>query len=64
VRLFKQKSTRIYNGTKVKKGDRVMFINSDGQECIDEIRLNQQTKELYFWNNQFKIEDYQNAVKL
>jgi hypothetical protein len=29
--LFKQKETPLYNGKKVKEGDKVFFVNSDGQ---------------------------------
>lgn len=29
--LFKQKEAFLYNGKKVKEGDKVFFINSDGE---------------------------------
>lgn len=31
--LFKQKKALLYNGKKVKEGDKVFFINSDGVRC-------------------------------
>ena len=63
--LFKQRSARLYNGTKVKEGDRVMFVNYEGEECTDVIRRNiNKPKQLYFWNKRFAITDYKSAVKL
>lgn len=31
--LFQQKTATLFNGKKVKEGDRVYFINSDGVRC-------------------------------
>jgi len=59
----------------VKEGDRVYFINSDGERCegIIETRkfdcIHADTKEimkkgtLFFWNNCFKISDYKTLDK-
>ena len=63
--LFKQRSARLYNGDRVKLGDRVMFINSDGESCIGEVERDvNNPKRLFFWNNNFDVSDYRNAVKI
>ena len=31
--LFQQKTATLFNGKKVKEGDKVYFINSDGERC-------------------------------
>ena len=73
-RLFKEKTTTLYNGQKVKEGDKVYFINSDGVKCEGQIErrlfdcVHSDTKEklkkgtLFFWNNSFKPSDYRNLV--
>jgi len=33
INLFKQKTDTLFNGKKVKEGDKVFFINSDGTRC-------------------------------
>lgn len=33
MNLFKQRRARLYNGTEVKEGDKIAFINSDGERC-------------------------------
>ena len=72
--LFKEKTTTLHSGEKVKEGDKVHFINSDGIKCegVIERRLfdctHSDTKErlkkgtLFFWNNSFKPSDYRNLV--
>ena len=69
--LFKK--TKLYNGKKVKEGDLVYFINSDGVRCEQTIQkrmfdcVHQDSGEklkkgtLFFWNNGFKPSDYPNA---
>lgn len=60
--FFKQRSAKLYNGTKVRYGDKIKFINSDGESCIGHIRYDcNNPKRLFFWNNKFDIKDYQNA---
>lgn len=73
MNLFKQKKTKLYNGTVVKEGDKVAFINSDGERCEGLIMrrqfdiLHQDTGEklkkgtLFFWNMGFNVSDYRNA---
>lgn len=68
--LFKEKTTTLSNGQKLKEGDKVSFINSDGIKCegIIERRLfdctHSDTKEklkkgtLFFYNNSFRPSDY------
>ena len=72
--LFKEKTTTLHNGSKVKEGDNVYFINSDGVKCEGKIQrrhfdcIHSDTKErlkkgtLFFWNNSFKPSDYRNLV--
>lgn len=76
MNLFKQRKTKMFNGTEVKEGDKIAFINSDGERCegliqrrlfeakhIDtEKRLKKGT--LFFWNIGFNISDYKNAVSV
>ena len=61
--IFKQKYTRLHNGQKVKAGDTVSFVDSDGQTQTGKIAygLRGDPKKLYFWNSRFDIESYQNA---
>jgi len=71
-KLFEERSTILKNGQKVKEGDKVYFINSDGEKCEDIIKRRQfdcihaDTQEklkkgtLFFWNNKFKPSDYTN----
>ena len=73
-RLFKEKTTTLANGKKVKEGDKVHFINSDGVKCKGEIQrrlfncTHSETKEelkkgtLFFWNSCFTPSDYKNLV--
>jgi len=72
--LFKEKTTTLNNGQKVKEGDKVHFINSDGIKCEGLIQrrlfncVHSDTKEklkkdtLFFWNNTFKPSDYKNLI--
>ena len=63
--FFKQRSAKLYNGQKVKPGDKVRFINSDGEECVDIIRYDiNNPNRLFFWNNAFEITDYRNAERI
>lgn len=63
--LFKQRSAKLANGTKVREGDIVEFTNSDGEVCRDVIRRDiNNTKRLYFWNNNFEISDYKSARRV
>lgn len=60
-----QKSAWLYNGQKVKAGDSVQFINSDGETCVGKIQYDvNNPNKLFFWNNQFEIIDYQNARRI
>jgi hypothetical protein len=62
--FFKQRTARLYNGQRVKEGDRVKFVNSDGVTCIGTIQRDvNNLKRLFFWNNGFDITDYKNAIK-
>ena len=44
--LFKQKEAFLYNGKKVKEGDKVFFINSDGERLEGKIERRKQDWEL------------------
>ena len=59
-------TVHLFNGTEVREGDLVEFVNSDGEKCQDVIRrdVNSPTRRLFFWNNQFDITDYENAEKI
>ena len=74
MNLFKQRKTKLFNGTDVKEGDKITFINSDGERCEGLIqrrkfeathndtgeRLKKGT--LFFWNIGFNVSDYRNAL--
>lgn len=62
-KMFKQRTETLKNGTTVKEGDMVMFVNSDKEECKREIERRKDGS-LFFWNNNYAISDYHNAVKL
>lgn len=63
--FFRQRSAKLFNGTKVYPDDRVKFINSDNKECIGVVQYDvNNPKRLFFWNNHFNIEDYENAEKI
>ena len=76
MNLFKQKKTKLADGTAVKEGDKVAFINSDGEKCegLIECRkheaIHKDTGEklkkgtLFFWNIGFNVADYRNAFVL
>jgi|APSaa5957512576_1039674.scaffolds.fasta_scaffold286815_2 hypothetical protein len=61
--IFKQKFAKLHNGQKVRPGDTVSFVDSDGQTQTGKIAygLRGDPKKLYFWNSRFDIESYQNA---
>lgn len=71
--MFNQLETSLFNGKIVKEGDRIIFINSDGNTCEDIIRIREtdcihadsaeilKKGTLYFWNNSFNPCDYKNA---
>ena len=71
--VFKERKTTLFNGKKVKEGDRVLFISSDGYKHEDIIRRREfncthaDTGEklkkgtLFFWNNCFNPSDYKSA---
>ena len=72
--LFKEKTTTLANGQKVKEGDKCYFINSDGVKCegviqrrlfeCNHIDTGEKLKKgtLFFWNNGFKPSDYRTLV--
>ena len=72
-RIFKQRKTTLFNGKKVKEGDRVLFIDSDGYKHDGIIRIRDfdcthadsgkllKKGTLYFWNNCFNPSDYKSA---
>jgi hypothetical protein len=72
--LFKEKTTTLANGQKVKEGTKVHFINSDGVKCEGRIKsrlfdcVHADTKKklkkgtLFFWNSSFKPSDYKGLV--
>lgn len=73
MNLFKQRKTKLHNGTEVKEGDKVAFINSDGERCEGLIQrrlfesIHKDTGEklkkgtLFYWNIGFNVSDYRNA---
>jgi hypothetical protein len=73
MNIFKQRKTKLFNGTIVREGNLVRFINSDGMKCVGKIERRKfatpynETGEyfrkgtLFFWNNGFDITDYRNA---
>jgi len=63
--FFKQRTAKLFNGQKVKQGDKVKFVNSDGKECSGTIEYDiNNPKRLFFFNNAFNIKDFQNASKI
>lgn len=73
MNLFKQRKTKLYDGTEVKEGDKVAFINSDTERCEGLIQRRkyesthrdtgekQKKGTLFFWNISFNVSDYRNA---
>ena len=71
--LFQQKTATLFNGKKVKEGDKVFFIDSDRNRHEGLIQRRKfdckhsDTGEilkkgtLFFWNNTFKPSDYHTA---
>lgn len=71
--LFNERKTKLANGKEVRDGDKVSFIDSDGnrQEGLIQRRkfncIHSDTGEvlkkgtLFFWNNTFKPSDYYTA---
>lgn len=62
-KLFGQRKAFLANGTEVREGDLVSFVNSDGLKCTDEIKRRADGT-LYFWNNGFNPNDYASAEKV
>ena len=50
----------LVNGEKVKEGDLVAFINSDGERCESRIKARPDGS-LYFWNAEYELKDYPSA---
>lgn len=61
-KLFQQRKAFLYNGTVVREGDEVSFVNSDGVKCTDKIKRREDGT-LFFWNTTFNISDYVSAKK-
>lgn len=62
-KLFQQRKAFLFNGTEVKEGDAVLFVNSDGIKCTDKIKRREDGT-LFFWNTAFNINDYASAEKV
>lgn len=54
---------KLRNGDKVRLGDLVSFINSDGEVCTDFVRM-RPNRSLYFWNISVHPTVYTNAFKV
>lgn len=73
MNLFKQRKTKLNNGCEVREGDKIAFIDSDGERCEGLIQrrqfdtIHKETGErlkkgtLFFLNVGFNISDYKNA---
>ena len=61
-KLFQQRKAFLANGTEVREGDEVSFVNSDGVKCTDKIKRREDGT-LFFWNAEFSIQDYKSAIK-
>ena len=62
-KLFQQRKAFLANGTEVREGDEVSFVNSDGVRCTNNIKRRAYGT-LYFWNITYNIEDYPSAEKI
>ena len=62
-KLFQQRKAFLANGTEVREGDEVSFVNSDGVRCTNNIKRRADGT-LYFWNITYNIEDYPSAEKV
>jgi len=62
-KIFQQHKAFLANGTEVREGDEVSFVNSDGVKCTDKIKRREDGT-LFFWNNTFNIDDYASAEKV
>jgi glucan-binding YG repeat protein len=56
-RLFQQKTITLGNGQKVKKDDKVYYIDSDGVKRTGKIER-RKNGTLYFHNSNFEVTDY------
>ena len=62
-KLFQQRKAFLANGTEVREGDEVSFVNSDGIKNTDKIKRRKDGT-LFFWNTSFNIGDYASAEKV
>ncbi len=62
-KLFQQRKAFLANGTDVREGDEVSFVNSDGVKCTGKIKRREDGT-LFFWNTSFNIDDYVSAEKV
>lgn len=50
---------KLVNGQTVRAGTLLVFTNSDGVECVEEVQ--EANGRLYFWNSGFTLQDYPTA---
>jgi len=62
-KLFQQRKAFLCNGTEVREGDEVSFVNSDGVKCTDKIKRRGDGT-LFFWNATFNVDEYVSAEKV
>ena len=57
MRFFKRK-TKTRNGEVIYEGDKLCFINSDGEHCEGILTYSKKHKKLFFYNVLYNPEDY------
>lgn len=62
-KLFRQKTVKLCNGDIVRYGDKVQFIDSDGDVRRGVVGRHYKTGKLYIFNNTFPVTAYKSARK-
>jgi hypothetical protein len=62
MRFFKRK-TKTRNGETIYEGDKLCFINSDGEHCTGRLTYSKKYKKLYFYNVLYNPKDYYSLKK-
>jgi len=63
--IFKRrlKKLKLANGQKVKEGESLCFINSDGEHCAMDLFYDTKRKKFIFWNADYSPNDYKGLKK-
>ena len=61
--IFFKRKTKTRKGEIIYEGDKLCFINSDGEHCVDFLKYSKKYKKLYFYNVNYNPEDYHSLKK-